>query len=50
MPLTLRPTGLGSGIDEDRPDYKVYTGDRPHLFCLRPLGQGRAMTALTMRL
>jgi len=21
MPLKLRPTGLGSGIDKDRPDY-----------------------------
>src|SRR4051812_132655 len=26
MPLTLRPTGLGSGIDKDRPDYAVYCG------------------------
>ena len=24
MPLKLRPTGLGSGIDKDRPDYTVY--------------------------
>ena len=24
MPLELRPTGLGSGIDKDRPDYTVY--------------------------
>ena len=34
MPLKLRPTGLGSGIDKDRPDYTVYTrrvGRRPHL-------------------
>jgi hypothetical protein len=23
----LRPTGLGSGIDKDRPDYTVYTGE-----------------------
>jgi hypothetical protein len=23
--LTLRPTGLGSGIDGDRPDYIVYS-------------------------
>ena len=22
----LRPTGLGSGIDKDRPDYTVYCG------------------------
>ena len=28
MPLKLRPTGLGSGIDKDRPDYTVYTGER----------------------
>jgi hypothetical protein len=34
MALKLRPTGLGSGIDKDRPDYTVYTGEvggRPHL-------------------
>ena len=24
MPLKLRPTGLGSGIDKDRPDYTVH--------------------------
>ena len=27
MPLKLRPTDLGSGIDKDRPDYTVYTGE-----------------------
>ena len=27
MPLTLRPTGLGAGIDKDRPDYTVYCGE-----------------------
>ena len=27
MPLTLRPTGLGSGIDNDRADYAVYSGE-----------------------
>ena len=26
MPLTMRPAGLGSGIDQDRPDYTVYCG------------------------
>jgi hypothetical protein len=26
MPLKLRPAGLGSGIDKDRPDYAVFTG------------------------
>ena len=26
MALTLRPTGLGSGIDKDRQDYTVYSG------------------------
>src|SRR5258705_484741 len=26
MPLKLRPSGLGSGIDKDRQDYTVYTG------------------------
>jgi hypothetical protein len=27
MSLKLRPTGLGSGIDKDRPDYSVYSGE-----------------------
>jgi hypothetical protein len=27
MPLTMRPTGFGSGIDKDRPDYIVYCGE-----------------------
>jgi hypothetical protein len=27
MPLTMRPTGLGSGIDKNRPDYAVCTGE-----------------------
>ena len=26
MPLKLRPTGLGAGIDKDRPDYTIYSG------------------------
>jgi hypothetical protein len=26
MALTLRPTGLGSGIDKDRADYAVFCG------------------------
>jgi hypothetical protein len=26
-PHKLRPTGLGSGIDKDRPDYAVVTGE-----------------------
>ena len=26
MPLTMRPTGLGAGIDKDRPDYTVFCG------------------------
>ena len=26
MALTLRPTGLGGGIDKDRPDYTIYSG------------------------
>ena len=26
MPLKLRPTGLGAGIDKDRPDYMVFSG------------------------
>jgi hypothetical protein len=27
MPLTMRPNGLGSGIDKDRPDCTVYCGE-----------------------
>jgi hypothetical protein len=27
MPLKLRPTGLGSGIDKERPDYTIVTGE-----------------------
>ena len=27
MSLKLRPTGLGSGLDKDRPDYTVYCGE-----------------------
>jgi hypothetical protein len=27
MALTMRATGLGSGIDKDRPDYTVYCGE-----------------------
>jgi hypothetical protein len=27
VPLTLRPTGLGSAIDKDRSDYMVYCGE-----------------------
>ena len=27
MPLTMRPTGLGSGIDKDRQDYTIYSGE-----------------------
>ena len=27
MPLTMRPTGLGAGIDKDRPDYAVFGGE-----------------------
>ena len=27
MALKLRPTGLGSGIDKDRPDFTIYSGE-----------------------
>ena len=27
MALKLRPSGLGSGIDKDRPDYTAVTGE-----------------------
>jgi hypothetical protein len=34
--LTLRPTGLGSGIDKDRADYTVYCGElTPRSGCWR---------------
>jgi hypothetical protein len=26
MPLTMRPTGLGAGIDNDRQDFTIYRG------------------------
>ena len=26
MAFKLRPTGLGAGIDKDRPDYTIYSG------------------------
>jgi hypothetical protein len=29
MPRKLRPTGLGSGIDKDRQDFTIYSGDWP---------------------
>ena len=35
MALKLRPTGLGSGIDED-PDYSVYSGGGMSAACTRP--------------
>jgi hypothetical protein len=27
MPLKLRPTGLGAGIDKDRQDFTIYSGE-----------------------
>ena len=49
MPLKLRPTGLGSGIDKDRADYTVYTvytsewevGRRPAAVPIVCAGSGR---------
>ena len=26
MPLTMRPTNLGAGIDKDRQDFTIYSG------------------------
>ena len=26
MPLTVRPTGLGAGIDKDRQDFTIFSG------------------------
>ena len=26
MPLKLRPTGLGAGIDKDRQDFTIFSG------------------------
>ena len=37
MPLKLRPTGLGSGIDKDRPDYTVYSADGMLAASMRPV-------------
>jgi hypothetical protein len=36
MALTMRPTGLGTGIDKDRPDFTVYSGGwvPPRAACL----------------
>jgi hypothetical protein len=34
MSLKLRPPGLGSGIDKDRPDYTVYCGPLSAISCL----------------
>ena len=36
MPLKLRPTGLGSGIDKDRPDYTVLVADGMSAAFTRP--------------
>ena len=27
MPLTMRPTGLESPVDKDRPDFTIFSGD-----------------------
>jgi hypothetical protein len=27
MPLKMRPTGLGAGIDKDRQDFTIYSGE-----------------------
>jgi hypothetical protein len=37
MPLKFRPSGLGSGIDKDPPDYTVYCGgwDIGHIYKTR---------------
>ena len=37
MPLKLRPTGLGAGIDKDRPDYTVYCGEWASAASMRPV-------------
>ena len=36
LPLKLRPTGLGSGIDKDRPDYSVYSVEWESVASTRP--------------
>jgi hypothetical protein len=43
----LRPTGLGSGIDKDRPDYTVYSGEWD-VCCANP-GGSRIKTCLQRR-
>ena len=40
MPLTMRPTGLGAGIDKDRPDYTVYCGGWAIGAFTRPVRKG----------
>ena len=37
MPLTMRPSGLGSGIDKDRPDYTVFNGEWRSAASTRPV-------------
>jgi hypothetical protein len=45
MPLKLHPTGLGSGIDKDRPDYAVQGTVSEELGCVEGVGEagGRAL-------
>ena len=45
MALKMRPTGLGAGIDKDRPDFTIYSGvvptPRPRRSAALPLGGSR---------
>ena len=46
MPLTMRPTGLGAGIDKDRPDYTVYSGDGRSAGSTRPVAARQSALVL----
>ena len=48
MPLTLRPTGLSSEIDKDRPDYTVYCGGWMSAASTRPAGARQFALVLSM--
>ena len=44
MPLTMRPTRLGAGIDKDRQDFTIYSGDGRSAGSMR-----RAVVPITLR-
>jgi hypothetical protein len=44
MPLTMRPTRLGAGIDKDRQDFTIYSSDGQSAGSMR-----RAVVPITLR-